>query len=162
MMIDKNGKLFGRINVIDLLIILVIIAAGVILAVRTLGDGKSSSGAQQVRLTFYGTDVPDLVAESLSQGIPVKQYSTEIPLGTLTSFSYEPAYAYEFNSHTGEPDKLPVANRCFVTLTCEPTGSVGEWGFTAGATTFTVGGNYWLDVGASRAGYMLKSIEVLG
>ena len=31
-MIDKNGKLFGKINLIDLLIILVIIAAAVFLS----------------------------------------------------------------------------------------------------------------------------------
>lgn len=161
-MIDKNGKLFGKINVIDLLIILILIAAAVLVGVRAMGSGSASSGAQKVRLTFFGTDVPDLVPESLTTGIPIKQYSTEVPLGTLTSFSSEPAYAYVFNPVSGEAEPLPIAHRCFMTLTCEPTGTVNEWGFTSGATTFTVGGNYWLDIGASRAGYMLKSIEVLG
>jgi len=37
-MIDKNGKLFGKINIIDLLIILVIIAAAVFF-VKPFGEG---------------------------------------------------------------------------------------------------------------------------
>lgn len=41
-MIDKNGKLFGKINIIDLLIILVIIAAAVFFCNQGLHPGSGS------------------------------------------------------------------------------------------------------------------------
>ena len=158
-MIDKNGKLFGKINVIDLLIIIVVVAALAVVGIRALGGAGNASGAQKVRLTFFGNAVPTMVGESLTRGAPVKQYSTDISLGVLTDFSCEPAYENHFDGISPEVQRVPVPNYSWVTIVCEPTGTFNEWGFTSGATTFTVGGNYWLDVGASRAGYMLKSIE---
>lgn len=39
-MIDEKGRLFGKINIVDLLVILVIIAAAVVLGVKFLGGGE--------------------------------------------------------------------------------------------------------------------------
>ena len=55
-MIDKNGKLFGKINIIDLLIILVIVAAAAFFAVRYLGGGgEDSVGSTKTtaEISFY-------------------------------------------------------------------------------------------------------------
>ncbi len=43
-MIDKNGKVFGKINLIDLLIIIVIIVAAAFLGWRLLANNSKSTG----------------------------------------------------------------------------------------------------------------------
>ena len=100
-MIDKNGKLFGKINIIDFLLIVVVAVGIVLLGVRFLfsGFGKKED---TVRITFYGNWVNDFLPDAVNIGDPVEQYSTEIDLGTLVSFSSEPAYEYVFDALSGE------------------------------------------------------------
>ena len=54
-MIDKNGKLFGKINIIDLLIILVIIAAAVFFATKafTPAQEAAKTDTSTVRVQFF-------------------------------------------------------------------------------------------------------------
>ena len=161
-MIDKNGKLFGKINVIDLLIILIIIAALALLAARKLGGGDSAAGNEQrVRITFFGDYVGDFVPESLTIGDPVTEYSFDTDLGALTGFDWEPAYEMVYDGQSGEFLKQYTPNRIWLTGTCETTGAMGAMGLTKDDTRFVVGGNYYFNIGPTRAGYQITSFEVL-
>lgn len=167
-MIDKNGKLFGKINIIDLLIILIIIAALVFavlkatgsIGVETIFNGNQIT--QKVRITFYGSYVNDFLPDCLTIGDPVKQYETLLDLGTLTSFSSEPAYDNAFNDQTGEVVKVPKVNYCFLTFTCEAEGELSSTGFKVEDTVFVVGGNYYINIGPSRTACQIKSFELIG
>lgn len=52
--VDEKGKLFGKINVIDLLVVLVLVAAVVFLAVRFLGGGTNVVN-QTTKITYTTT-----------------------------------------------------------------------------------------------------------
>lgn len=52
--VDEKGKLFGKINVIDLLVVLVLVAAVIFLAVRFLGGG-SNVVDQTTKITYTTT-----------------------------------------------------------------------------------------------------------
>ena len=161
-MIDKNGKLFGKINVIDLLIILIIIAALALLAARKLGGGDSAAGNEQrVRITFFGDYVGDFVPESLTIGDPGTEYSFDTDLGALTGFDWEPAYEMVYDEQSGEFVKQYTPNRVWLTGTCETTGAMGVMGLTKDDTRFVVGGNYYFNIGPTRAGYQITSFEIL-
>ena len=164
-MIDKNGKLFGKINVIDLLIILIVIAAIALLALRGLGvigSGGSDMGeAHRVRITFFGDYVSDYVPESLTIGDPVSEHSFNTDLGELVSFESEPGYELVYDESKGEFLKKFTLNHVWLTFTCETTGYMGDMGFTKDDTRFVVGGNYYINVGPSRAAYQIKAFEVL-
>ena len=49
--VDEKGKLFGKLNVIDLLVIILIIAAAVVVGVKLLGGGDAG-GAESTQLTY--------------------------------------------------------------------------------------------------------------
>ncbi len=69
-LVDEKGKLFGKLNIIDLLAILVLIAAVIFAAVRFLGpsDGDSAvSGAKLTYTAMVGAVEPDVYAEVLRQ-----------------------------------------------------------------------------------------------
>lgn len=66
--VDEKGKLFGKLNLIDLLVIILIIAAAVVVGVKVLGGGSegSASGTKltyTVRVTAQSTELADRVAE---------------------------------------------------------------------------------------------------
>ena len=140
-MIDKNGKLFGKINVIDLLIILIVIAAAALVAVRMLGGESADGEEHRVRITFFGDYVGDYVPESITIGDPVTEHSFNTDLGKLVSFESEPGYEVIYDESKGEFLKKYTLNHVWLTFTCETTGYMGDMGFTKDDTRFVVGGN---------------------
>ncbi len=65
--VDEKGKLFGKLNIIDLLVILLILAAVVVVGVKVLGGGAAGASATKltytVRVTAQNADLVDRVAE---------------------------------------------------------------------------------------------------
>lgn len=49
--VDEKGKLFGKLNIVDLLVIIVIVAAAVLLAFKLLG-GSGGVGAAVPQVTY--------------------------------------------------------------------------------------------------------------
>ena len=68
-MIDKNGKLFGRINIIDLLIILIVIAALILVATKMFTPAEKGEEADtaKVVITYAATDAPTGAGKSVEQ-----------------------------------------------------------------------------------------------
>ena len=159
----KPWKLFGKLNVIDLLIIVIVIAALILLGTRVLGNrGGPGANAQHVRITFYGfEEVQEYVPQAFTKGDPVSQYQSELNLGTLEDFSWEPAFDLVYDAELGETVQMPRLGEVFVTFTSDCYGKYGPTGLTIGDTTFVVGGNYYVNVGPTRAGYQIKSFELL-
>lgn len=164
-MIDKNGKLFGKINIIDLLIIIIIILALVFAGTKILGRDSSNkitnavSKPGTVRITVFCDDVKDFVPDALHIGDPVEQYQSSIALGKLLSYASEPAYTYQYDPVSGESVQVPEANKIFMTAIIEATGVLNEWGFTVNDTTFVVGGGYFFNIGQTRVGVTIQSLE---
>lgn len=158
----KSWKLFGKLNIIDLLIIVVLIAAAIILATRTLSNQGVTVNAQHVRVHYYGfSGIRNYVPENFTVGDPVTQYDTNLDLGTLTDFSYEPSYYWVYDYNKGELVKVDSEFEAFVTFTSECYGKLDQTGLTIGSTTFVVGGNYYFNVGPTRAGYQITGFELL-
>ena len=96
---DKNNtkkyRIFG-INVIDLLVILVIIAAVLLVAYKFLGLGKDNS-LQNVEIVFKADEVSDFVIDKLKEGCRLYDDEESIDLGTCTSFATGPSESYGTN-----------------------------------------------------------------
>ena len=90
-MIDKNGKIFGKINIIDLLIILVIIAAAVFFATKAFTPAQEASESETttLRVVFCSNKAPSGIAESIEIGSPAFEDTTDVPLCIpLKSFAF--------------------------------------------------------------------------
>ena len=71
MKIVKNGRLFGKLNIVDVLILLVVIAAVAFLAVRMVGGSSGEtiaadepSAQANLRYTVLCEDMPLMQAEN--------------------------------------------------------------------------------------------------
>lgn len=162
-MIDKNGKLFGKVNVIDLLIVLVVLAAVLFVGKRFFGGNDNDYGTpQKVRMTFYADEAPSLLAGKADAGEPVTDYDNSTSLGTLTSYESEDAYTCAYDATTGETVKVPVPNLCFLTFTCETEGYVAEDGLRINGFQYCIGGSHTICAGQTRVNCRLADFTVIG
>lgn len=75
--VDEKGKLFGKLNIIDLLVIIFIIAAVVVVGVKFLGGGSEDEAAAEkltytVHVTALDSEVVERVAEYVNTATGTK------------------------------------------------------------------------------------------
>lgn len=161
-MLDKNGKLFGKINIIDLLIVLIVIAAVIFVGLRFFGGNDNDYGQPQtVIMTFYAGDAPALLAGAAQPGDPVNDFDNTSSLGTLVSYETEDAYTYGVGPG-GEPVQLPVPNTCWLTFSCEVEGYVAADGLRVNGYEYPVGGTVTVCAGPMRVSCRLAGYEIVG
>lgn len=87
---DEQGKLFGIINPVDLVVILVVLALGI----KVLSDYRPvplQTEKHPIRLGVIVRNVPPYFAESLAVGQDVFDHRTHAYLGKIMAISTQPA-----------------------------------------------------------------------
>lgn len=147
-MIDKNGKLFGKINIIDLLIILIVIAAVVFFATKMFSPAQETTktNTTKVAITFYAEDAPTNVTDMLVEGAPSFEETTNVGFGSITSFSSEQAYGWMSDAE-GNLVKGPIVGDEYLTVSVEVNGNLTDNGVYLGGRLYCVGANYTMHFG---------------
>lgn len=163
----KNGKLFGKLNIIDLLIILIVLAALVFVGLRYLRPDNgvpSSAVPEKVRMTFFADEAPILLrAQGDRQlGGPVSDFDTSTYLGVLTSFAAEDSYTYMPDPVSGELVAVPSTVECFLTFACEGEGYISNDGLRINGVQYSIGGTYVIRAGQTRISCRLADFEPIG
>ena len=83
MKIVKNGRLFGKLNIVDVLILLVVIAAAAFLAVRLVGgsSGETITADEpqpNLRYTVLCEDMPLMQAENAVTAVTAEDYELKL------------------------------------------------------------------------------------
>ncbi|AEV67131.1 DUF4330 domain-containing protein [Acetivibrio clariflavus] len=85
MIIDSKGKLFGKVSIIDIIVVLVVIAA-----VAGIGYKMTRSNTlpltvktDKIRLTFYGEEAPEYAVKASKVGDIVKDFDQGATFGRL-------------------------------------------------------------------------------
>ncbi len=98
MILDQKGKLFGKINIIDLLLILVVILAVAFFGMKMMDDGGAAvSTGDGVRMEFYAEEVSDFVVENIKVGDILTDDTGNINLGTIVDIEVGPSQSYSTN-----------------------------------------------------------------
>ena len=100
-MMDKKGKIFGKVNLIDLFVVILILAIVVVLAWRVLGgSGNSSAPSTATTLTYTVAvnDVSSDIYESILNYMPDDQL--------MASGELLPAYVTDVVAEVQEPTTL--------------------------------------------------------
>lgn len=71
-MIDEKGRLFGKINLVDLLVLIVVVIAAGVLAVKFLGSREGSAGSTPIPVTYtvLVENVEDQVYQNILEHVP--------------------------------------------------------------------------------------------
>lgn len=160
-MIDKKGRLFGKINIIDLLIILIIIAAVIFFVRRSAAPaqgGGETTATETVSVSFTSDEAPYYFADSLEEGGRVYEDTTNIELGKVTSFTSEPAYSYEVDAE-GNTVKVPSPYDSLVTVTADVQGELRDNGVYVGGKAFCVGKTYIMHFGKTCMSCRISAID---
>lgn len=163
MIIDGKGKLFGKVSIIDILIVLVIILA--IWGVRYkfsksnggIGEVITGSSGNKVIMTFYGEEAPEFALKNVNQGDLVRELDRNIDLGNVTSIKIEKGVAYVQTEHGYIKSSREGYSSYY--LTVEGTGIVDDLGLSIKGVDYQIGRALTIKVGKSIFQGRLYNLE---
>ena len=147
--IDNNGRLFGKISVIDVLVILVVAVMAFALHTKnnSLSVTSTSTPGTTITLTVLAENLDLQVADAVALGDKMydKDHSTGGAIGTITAIERLDAAKTE-KLGDGTYAQLSNADGCNLLITLECSGSVNEG-------RYSINRVYELGVNANRSFY---------
>jgi len=134
-MIDEKGRLFGKISIIDIFVILAVI-------VLTVGFvyNRTSQHVRQIimadtplQVTFLIEGVRDFSLVAVEEGDIFFRQHERVPLGSVTSIEAGPAYDIVIRTD-GTAEYVPLEDRFNMYITLASVGSITHTGFFINGT----------------------------
>ncbi len=127
--IDRNGRIFGKISVIDLLVVIIVLVMALALYVKTNHNEITSTTTSNVPITYQllVRGVRTYVADAVAVGDRVydPDRSSGGSLGTITAVEVQPGGKLaEFKD--GTIDTVPVEDGVDLLLTIEGSGLITQ------------------------------------
>ena len=161
-MIDSKGKLFGKISIIDLVIVLVVIAAIAGVGYK-LTQSKVASGATEhdIKTVLYLDELYTPVAETLKAGDVVKESIQGANFGKVTDIKLDKSVSWYPNTQ-GAVVKSSKDGYNSVTLTIQGKGIVGTNGVSIGNYNYYIGKTLEFRVGNTAIYAKITAISKIG
>lgn len=167
--INEKGKLFGLINIIDL-IVLIVIAALIFAGTVFIKNGSlNSSGLsseiftgpqEKMIIKYYQEEVSDFVIEHLEVGTPVYDDSAKNEVGTLIGFETTDAIVYNQTSD-GQTVTSTKEGYKSLTLITEVSGMRTPMGATVNNNIYSVGHTLVIRAGDAKLYPRVYDIDVV-
>lgn len=158
-MIDEKGRLFGKINLIDLLVIIVVIAAVTFLGFKFLGSDVVTGDTQEVTLSVYCEETSLFVLDKLTNGSEVYDFAANVILGTLAGWQEGESESYGTNS-SGIIIQHSKDGYRSLNLDIECAGIIGPHGVTIDGTLYGIGHSMIIYVGVCKLFIRVSDINV--
>jgi len=158
-MIDKNGKIGGKVSIIDLLIVLVLLAALAFVGYRFLTKDRSGVvNIQEVYVSFTGSEVPNYVVENIDIGARVFDDTENNVLGYVTDVQTGQGYHYDVDKE-GKTVALFPEDTSSVVVTSLATGTLDPNGLLIGGTRYAIGHTFVVYVGDCKMYLRISGLE---
>lgn len=148
--IDRDGRLFGRISIIDLLVIaaVAVIAAAVYVKNNATPSGSGTVKEQRITFQIQTVNMEDYLTGAIRVGDKIydANYSSGSgPVGEITQVQVlnDPGIAVEENMDDGTLPQIPVEGTVDLLITVEGSG-------VSDGRSYTINRVYELGVNASR------------
>lgn len=150
-MIDKNGKLFGKINIIDAIIVIILLAA-LLFGAYKFGlfspEKATAAVADKIRLVFYQEEVNNFTVENAKLQDPVTETLQNAYLGDVVDIKADKSVSWGYDKD-GRQVKSTKEGYSSVLITTETTGTIGSSGILTGGSKYYIGQLMTLRVGTS-------------
>ena len=136
-MIDKNGNIGGKVNIVDIFIVIVLIAA-VAFVIFLFRNDTDTVDTEPVIIKFTSTEVNDYTVEQLETGAPVLDINANRELGSAVDFTIDDATTYTVTD-SGDAVVVSIPKAKSVVVTIEGAGELDENGLLIDGTRYGVG-----------------------
>ncbi len=129
-MINKEGKLFGKISIIDILVVLAIVVAAFGIYTRFfVGNEKVETASSRIeyKMKIYGVRMGTVEALDDYKG-SIYDTSTKEYLGDIVAVEYEPS-TKSVEKTNGQMSKTEVPERYDASITVQVDGNVNSSGY---------------------------------
>lgn len=139
MLFDKKGKLFGKISIVDILIVVIIIAVigGVYYKFGRSGTVTAFTKTDKIQVSFYSETLPKYVVNSIKIGDIARDRVQNVVIGKVTNIKIGPDIQTEPNSQ-GIVTLSSRPDYCSVTVVVEGQGIDAPSGATFGGVEYFV------------------------
>jgi hypothetical protein len=139
MLFDKKGKLFGKISIVDILIVVIIIAVigGVYYKFGKSGTVTAFTKTDKIQMSFVSESIPNYIVNSIKVGDVAKDRVQNVVVGKVVNIAIGADKQVEPNSE-GVVVMSSRPDYCSVTITVEGQGIYGENGSTFGGVEYYV------------------------
>lgn len=156
MLIDSKGKLFGKISIVDILIIVVILLA--IAGVGYKFTRSSLLKQDNLEVEFYVEETPDYAAQAINTGDVIKDITKGSVLGTVTGKTVAPSISFAANSQ-GQYVASSKQGYDSVKVTATASGKYSQNSVTFDSAEYFIGQSYQLRMGNSAVYGRISSIK---
>lgn len=150
-MIDKNGKLFGKVSIIDIVIIIAVIVAGVFF-VNKIGlfsnNTTITNSNPNLRVTFYQEEVNSFTANNINIDDPTTETLQNKSFGKVVDIKVGDSVSWAQDKN-GNQLKSTKEGWSHVYITMETNGTLGPNGINISGSTYYIGQFITLRVGDS-------------
>jgi len=163
MIIDKSGRLFGKVSVIDVLIIVLIVAAGFFFATRYFSNSSSpigpGSSLDELEITFYSEEVNNFDVDAIKIGDPAMEYAQYASFGNVVNVEKADSISWvgDFDGIITPSSKDGYFSS--VTVTTRARGRISDIGFELDGTNYFVGRTVILQFGKAGFQGRISSVE---
>jgi hypothetical protein len=153
-MIDKNGKLFGKISIIDIGIIILVIIAGLFI-VKKLGiftpKENIANNNDKIKVVFYQEEVNSFTANNVKLEDPTTETLLNTSFGNVVDIEIDDSVSWGYDKD-GRQVKSTKKGFSSVFITMETSGTLGPNGINIGGSNYYIGQFITLRVGTSIFG----------
>ena len=163
MIIDKNGRLFGKVSIIDVLIIALILLAGAFFAARLFTSQANPIGAggslDELEIKFYSEEVNNFVVDAIKEGDAAKEYAQYANFGTVVKVEKADSITWvgDMNGIIGPSSK--DGNYSSITVTTRARGKINAVGFELDGTSYFVGKTVIMQFGVAGFQGRISGVE---
>jgi len=163
-LIDSKGKLFGKISIVDILIVVMIVGVigGVGYKFAKSRTSTPFSKKDTIKVTFFQEEVSGFVPGAVKVGAIVTDNATGSVFGKVVSVKADKAVSFATNS---SGDMVQTSKPGYNSITVEVEGQgifkdgIGDQGVSFDNTNFYVNKSIELKVGNTTFWAKLKSLE---
>ena len=158
-MIDKDGNIKGKVNIVDIFIVIILLAIAAFVGYRFLSpEDTDADNTEPVIIQFTSSEVNDYTVEQLETGVPVLDGNANKALGTAVDFTVGDATA-TYVTDSGKVVLTEIPETKSVVITIEGAGEMDGNGLLIDGTRYGIGHSTVVFVGKCRLSGKISGID---
>ena len=161
----KKYKLFGKIPIFDIVIIIIValaaVVGGKVFMTSKTGQTVSTSNVKTIRYTVEFQNLSNMVDGTPDTDEKVRDIETSTEIGKVISSEVKPYSVTTCNMITGEPVTTVQQDRQNVEVVIEATATISDMGISVNGIRFGLGRTVGLSMTSLSGSAIVRNIEIL-